>query len=393
MATHGRRGRAVGVATKLFGFAVAGLKVVGSSHRDLRLAGPGAVGGDEHLHLAVGRLVGGGVHRALEREAARRIDCGNRQRQLAQAVSHYANANSDVLPVGSHNSEWKTWAISLLPFLEHADLHGRYDVRPYLTETRFNVGGNAVVSATPIPLLSCPSHGWAMVRMEGNPVAHNYVGCTGNGLYEATAAGWFTAPPTGKDWVRLSLPTIMNVTDEWQGEGWSGRSTSSGFKGGRDSRVGQHGNDSRERHDGNGRTTVVVGRPGFPSISRTRYSRDRWSFSGSVTPSDRDLLQAMGRLRLPSCWESSPLVGIFVACSTNVLPLPAPSASEEARFRRESFGSFPKKPASNPAVRSSSRGDISSRRAAGWCPASTRSRSPPPRCPETATGALLKPRD
>lgn len=166
------------------------------------------------------------------REAARRIACGNRQRQLAQAASHYADANSDALPVGSHNSEWKTWAISLLPFLEHADLHDRYDVRPYLAETRFNVGRNAVVSATPIPLFSCPSDGWAMVRIDGNPVAHNYVGCTGNGLYEATAAGWFTAPPMGRDWVRFAGPIVLEVPGEEQAGGWGRQATPVGFKGG-----------------------------------------------------------------------------------------------------------------------------------------------------------------
>ena len=166
------------------------------------------------------------------REAARRIDCGSRQRQLAHAVSHFADINSDVLPVGSHNSEWKTWAISLLPFLEHADLHDRYDGRPYLPETRFNAGRNAIVSATPIPIFSCPSDGWAMVRMEGNPVAHNYVGCTGNGLYQATAAGWFTTPPMGKDWVRFAGPTTVSNPGEGQGQGWSRLSTPSGFKGG-----------------------------------------------------------------------------------------------------------------------------------------------------------------
>lgn len=166
------------------------------------------------------------------RETTRRVECGNRQRQLMLAATQYTEARAGVLPVGSHNSEWKTWAISLLPFLELADLHDRYDVRPYLPETRFNVGGNAVVSATPIPLFSCPSDAWTRVRIDGNPVAHNFVGCTGNGLYEATAAGWFTAPPLGKDWVRFAGPTILGLPKENQGEMWSRQSSLSGFKGG-----------------------------------------------------------------------------------------------------------------------------------------------------------------
>jgi prepilin-type N-terminal cleavage/methylation domain-containing protein/prepilin-type processing-associated H-X9-DG protein len=167
------------------------------------------------------------------RETVRRVDCGNRQRQLVQGALHHADARAGVLPVGSHNSEWKTWAVSLLPFLEHADLHSRYDGRLYLPETRFNAGGNAVVSATPLPLFSCPSDGWARVRMDGNPVAHNFVGCSGNALYEATAAGWFTAPPTGKDWIRFGGPSVTTTNPAGEGPGsWSRQSTPAGFKGG-----------------------------------------------------------------------------------------------------------------------------------------------------------------
>lgn len=168
------------------------------------------------------------------REIARRIQCQHRQRQLAIAASDYSGARNGYLPVGSHNSEWTTWAISLLPFLENENLFDQYDRRPFLPETRFNVGDNAKVSATPMPVFACPSDGWAKVRMEGNPVAHNFVACTGNGLYEATPAGWFTSPPLGKDWVRFVrfVGAGTQTLGEEATESWSSQPTTAGFKGG-----------------------------------------------------------------------------------------------------------------------------------------------------------------
>lgn len=169
------------------------------------------------------------------REATRRLVCGLRQRDLALGALNYASAHRDYLPVGSHNSEWTTWAISLLPFIEKHGLFDRYDTRPYLPETRFNVGANAVVTATPMSSFSCPSDGWARVGMEGAPVAHNYVACTGNGLYQATPAGWFTSPPMGNDWVRVVVADTMSAGGTTVGTGadrWIERPTATGFKGG-----------------------------------------------------------------------------------------------------------------------------------------------------------------
>lgn len=166
------------------------------------------------------------------REVARRTECFNRQKQVASAALKYADEHREYLPVGCHNSEWTTWAIALLPQLEHQALYDQYDDRPYLAETRFNVGSNAVVSATPIPLFTCPSDGWTRVRMTGKPIAHNVVACTGNGLYEATAAGWFTLPPRGVDWVRFVGATTVVTPDGEVTEYWSRQPTVAGFKGG-----------------------------------------------------------------------------------------------------------------------------------------------------------------
>lgn len=128
------------------------------------------------------------------REAARRLDCQIRQEQLTRAAIVHESGRR-ALPVGSHNSHWKTWVVQLLPYLEFQPLYDRYDKRLYIDDSRFNAGDNTAVTQQLLPALACPCDPPVSTTMAGRPMAHSYVGCTGNGVYVASDAGWNTAGP------------------------------------------------------------------------------------------------------------------------------------------------------------------------------------------------------
>jgi prepilin-type N-terminal cleavage/methylation domain-containing protein len=129
------------------------------------------------------------------REAARRTTCMQRVGQLSRAALSFDSARTS-LPVGSHNSMWRTWLVQLLPYVEYAGLYDKYDHRLYLADSQFNKGHNAAVTRTLIDALACPSDPpQKMVFASEECYAHSYVACTGNGMYVASQAGWNTSPP------------------------------------------------------------------------------------------------------------------------------------------------------------------------------------------------------
>lgn len=152
------------------------------------------------------------------RESARRTGCMQKLRQLGVATQVHHTAKRRY-PVGSHNTLWNTWAIQLLPFIEQQADWDAYDTRPYLNETRFNVGQNAEVTRRFFPAFACPSDGESPVQttMDGNPSAHNYTACTGNGVYVATTRGWLSQPPPGLPGMANPQPGFGNGMFRWQG--------------------------------------------------------------------------------------------------------------------------------------------------------------------------------
>lgn len=152
------------------------------------------------------------------RESARRMECMQKLRQLGFATQAHHTAKRRY-PVGAHNTLWNTWAIQLLPFIEQQADWDAYDKRPYLNETRFNVGRNAEVTRRFFPAFACPSDGESPVKttMDGNPSAHNYTACTGNGVYVATTRGWLSQPPPGIPGMVNPQPGFGNGMFRWQG--------------------------------------------------------------------------------------------------------------------------------------------------------------------------------
>jgi prepilin-type N-terminal cleavage/methylation domain-containing protein len=152
------------------------------------------------------------------RESTRRTACMQKLRQLGLATQAY-HTTKGRYPVGSHNTLWNTWAIQLLPFIEQQSHWDAYDKRPYRNETRFNVGQNAEVTRRFFPAFVCPSDGESPLQttMAGNPSAHNYTACTGNGVYVATTRGWLSQPPPGFPGVANPQPGFGNGMFRWGG--------------------------------------------------------------------------------------------------------------------------------------------------------------------------------
>lgn len=104
------------------------------------------------------------------REAARRMQCTNKQKQLGLAIHNYHDtfgsfpAGAIWLGEGSTVSEngrdanWgATWALMLLPFIEQSALHDQYDFGVVARNGNATSGNNRVTRQQPEAFI-CPSH-------------------------------------------------------------------------------------------------------------------------------------------------------------------------------------------------------------------------------------------
>ena len=114
------------------------------------------------------------------REAARRMHCCNRVKQLGLALHNYAQAH-DAFPPGcivsvgvypgfdpwTEASEAKpgrhgtSWMLLILPFIEQASLFDAWDFST-------NVVGNAALAQTDIPAFYCPSRRKTLRKSDKN---------------------------------------------------------------------------------------------------------------------------------------------------------------------------------------------------------------------------------
>ena len=136
------------------------------------------------------------------REAARRSQCINNEKQESLAILNYESARGG-LPVGLYECCWGTWQIGVLPYVEESALSAGYQ----------NFGGNdpagpeykaepnlTNVTSRRLSLASCPSDKVSSPWPYGKSglTKHNYVanyGPTGihNNLFE-TDPGWDQVP-------------------------------------------------------------------------------------------------------------------------------------------------------------------------------------------------------
>jgi len=107
------------------------------------------------------------------REAARRTQCANVEKQLGLAVLNYESAKKTLpdstRPGGSTTAPRISGFTLILPFLEESQLYQQYDFTINWDAISGAGGANLVVTKTPIPALLCPSDPLDPNRLDGDP--------------------------------------------------------------------------------------------------------------------------------------------------------------------------------------------------------------------------------
>jgi type II secretory pathway pseudopilin PulG len=108
------------------------------------------------------------------REAARRMQCTNNQKQIVLGMHNYHDTQQS-FPWGAHHWGNGTWAIQVLPFIEKNQIASEYnwDVR-YCDGTNSQLLSDLVIST-----YTCPSDGNNNKPIEYAFRGHNYVVCMG----------------------------------------------------------------------------------------------------------------------------------------------------------------------------------------------------------------------
>ncbi len=120
------------------------------------------------------------------REAARRMECTNKLKQIGIAFHNYHDING-FLPPGGYGEPHGTWAICILPFIEQSNVYSQYH---FYTSTgvqaTYNNSLNVVLKDLRIDAYTCPSDvpRFASLSSTLDHGLHNYVACVGNtGVY------------------------------------------------------------------------------------------------------------------------------------------------------------------------------------------------------------------
>lgn len=128
------------------------------------------------------------------REAARRMECTNKLKQITLGLHNYSDANATYLPpagwVGG-TMHWPSWTVRLFPYIEQTSLYSLVSADPrhwieipfgwtVLTDSNMQT-----VWKARIPTYFCPSDVTEIWRDKDNTggwalVCHNYVGNAGN---------------------------------------------------------------------------------------------------------------------------------------------------------------------------------------------------------------------
>ena len=133
------------------------------------------------------------------REAARRVSCKSRMKQIGLALHNYHDSNS-VFPPGwvavpnngsmTNRNNYFGWGTFILPQLEQKNLYEGFDFNLDLDE-----GGNRSLASTPLPIYRCPSDTYEqtyVAHSSGTELAvSNYPGLGGRIVCELNDSGLF----------------------------------------------------------------------------------------------------------------------------------------------------------------------------------------------------------
>jgi prepilin-type processing-associated H-X9-DG protein len=114
------------------------------------------------------------------REAARRMQCGNNQKQVVLAMHNHHDAQQQ-FPTGADGDVWTTWAVYIFPFLEQQTIYNAYDP----TKNYQTAPNSTVLKDLRIATYTCPSdENQTSSLLTLGYQHHNYLICVGNtGLY------------------------------------------------------------------------------------------------------------------------------------------------------------------------------------------------------------------
>jgi prepilin-type processing-associated H-X9-DG protein len=117
------------------------------------------------------------------REAARRMQCTNHQKQIVLAMHNYHDVQK-TFPWGTRGDMMGTWAVQVLPFIEKSQISTEYK-----WNLAYNSGTNAtLLSNLVISTYTCPSDGNQNKCSYETYKEHNYVVCMGReGVYSVAA--------------------------------------------------------------------------------------------------------------------------------------------------------------------------------------------------------------
>ncbi|MEL7498428.1 MAG: DUF1559 domain-containing protein [Planctomycetota bacterium] len=151
------------------------------------------------------------------REAARRVSCGNKLRQIALATHGYESAfqvlPTNWLPAGEfydRPDDVTGWSVQaqILPFLEQANLHDSIDFSiGYNDQPQINLGGELKnLPSARVPVYLCPNEINDSVRTKNGVEIHYPLN------YAANAGTWMVFEPTSRQAGNGALTTIRNIS-------------------------------------------------------------------------------------------------------------------------------------------------------------------------------------
>ncbi len=136
------------------------------------------------------------------REAARRMQCSNRIKQVSLALQNYHDTHKRFPPAAIWGMPYPgirlqkayhhTWLVMILPFMEQNNLYDSIDMRR-------RIWGQAAVGKT-VPFLRCPSDGDFLTTDRTHGIAvTNYSGSEGYHWWPnaVLTAGWWASRPPG----------------------------------------------------------------------------------------------------------------------------------------------------------------------------------------------------
>ncbi|MBN2296668.1 MAG: DUF1559 domain-containing protein [Pirellulales bacterium] len=146
------------------------------------------------------------------REAARRIDCANRLKQLGLAAQNYELSQRGLPPLAlvarlSDGSGWTSYLgphARILPFLEHNTIYDALD-----TDTSYADPNNMWVSGRVIDGFLCPS------EMNDKPVDHNEFGLIGGVNYGFCCGDWYVWSGLDQAVVQPRSAFGVNLSRKW----------------------------------------------------------------------------------------------------------------------------------------------------------------------------------